>query len=90
MSTLLQSINKNKTVEFIVFGFIRNIQHIITKQIIPVSIIKLCINFYLTKNTLIISICQNDLIEKFPEINITQWDTEQKIHYQCNVRNCVF
>ena len=38
----------DKWTEYIVFGYIRNIQSTITENIIPLSIIELCVKFYVS------------------------------------------
>ena len=72
--------------EYLIFGYVQNIQ--ITKQIIPESIIFLCIEFYKSKLK-IYCIAQNggNQTKEYPNIYIAEIDSN--IHYQCNIQTLI-
>ena len=46
MSTSQQSKTEDPRIEYLIFGYIRQIQQLINYQIIPTPIIELCLNYY--------------------------------------------
>ena len=82
MSLLTLSSNKkiNLRIEFLVYGYIRLIK--VKNNIIPDSIINLCLTFYYTQSTVF---CIKEISRnKAPEIGALDLDTKE--NYQWNVK----
>ena len=78
-NNLSQANNKHidKRIEYVVFGYIRIIQ-ISIDQIIPLSIIELCIKFYLSTSKIIFI--------QSSEIYIAEFDENASIYYKTNIK----
>ena len=70
----------NRT-DYLIHGYIHRIEQLINHKIIPLSIIQLCIRFYLSLFK-ILFIKQHGVL---PKIYISELDDQYKNHYEFNV-----
>ena len=85
MASRKSKVDIDNSAECLVFGYIRKLEEVISNQIIPLSIIELCIKFFLSKAKIAYMSLQTKKYSNYPQIIITDFDTNK--HFECNINS---